>query len=139
MKELLIGVAGGTGSGKTTVVRKIVEDLAPGQVLVVPQDAYYHDQGHLSPEARARINYDHPSAYDTELLVSHLQRLIAGLPIQVPIYNFATHSRERETVPMEPREVIILEGILVLWEEAVRNLLDIKVYVKTDADERLIR
>ncbi|MHB2021194.1 MAG: uridine kinase [Candidatus Xenobia bacterium] len=138
-RELLIGVAGGTGSGKTTVADQIVGAFPEGQVLMLAQDAYYKDQAHLPWEQRVQVNYDHPDAFDSALLISHLNELMAGHVVQQPIYDFKTHTRSRETTPTEPRAIIIVEGILMLWEASLRSLLDIKIYVETDADERFIR
>ncbi len=138
-RELLIGVAGGTGSGKTTVAYKIQESFPPGEVLVMAQDAYYRDQGHLPWESRTRVNYDHPDAFDFPLLIEHLAALMGGRPIEQPVYDFATHTRKAETVHLEPHGVIIVEGILMLSERTVRDLLDIKISVETEADERFIR
>jgi len=139
MKSLVIGVTGGSGSGKTTVVRRIVEILPPGSVVVIPQDAYYKDGSHLSLEERGRINYDHPLAFDTPLLIDHVKTLRQKEKIHQPIYSFITHSRLPDTLPVEPHPCIIVEGILLLEDEGVRDLLDIKVFVDTDADVRFIR
>lgn len=138
MAPVVIGVAGGTGSGKSTLVQRLVEHL-PGRVAVLPQDAYYLDRRHLPLEERARLNYDHPLAFDTPLLVSHLRELRAGRPVDRPVYNFQLHLREDRTERVEPRDVIVVEGILVLAEEEIRNLLDIKIFVDTDADVRILR
>ena len=138
MAPVVIGVAGGTGSGKSTLVRRIVEHL-PGRVAVLPQDAYYLDRRDLPFEERARLNYDHPLAFDTPLLVRHLRRLRQGKPVDRPVYNFQLHLRDDRTVRVEPRDVIVVEGILVLAEEAIRKHLDIKIYVDTDADVRILR
>ncbi|HEY8394228.1 MAG TPA: uridine kinase [Thermaerobacter sp.] len=138
MRPVVIGVAGGTGSGKSTLVQRLVEHL-PGRVAVLPQDAYYLDRRHLPLEERARLNYDHPLAFDTRLLVTHIRELRAGRPVDRPVYNFHLHLREDRTVRVEPRDVIVVEGILVLAEEEIRNLLDIKIFVDTDADVRILR
>lgn len=138
MAPVVIGIAGGTGSGKSTLVRRIVEHL-PGRVAVLPQDAYYLDRRDLPFEERARLNYDHPLAFDTPLLVRHLQELRRGKPIRRPVYDFTQHLRDRRTVRVEPRDVIVVEGILVLADEALRPLLDIKIFVDTDADVRILR
>ena len=137
--SLLIGIGGGTGSGKTTIATRIKESFRDARVVVIPQDAYYKDRSHLSPEERARINYDHPEAFDTELLLKHLNELKLGNPIEMPIYDFKTHTRLPQTIHVEPGEVIILEGILVLYDQRVRELLDIKIYVDTPDDIRFIR
>lgn len=137
--SLLIGIGGGTGSGKTTIASRIKESFKGARVVVIPQDAYYKDRGHLTPEERSKINYDHPDAFDTELLLKHLKELKLGNPIEMPIYDFKTHTRVAKTLHVEPGEVIILEGILVLYDQSVRELLDIKVYVDTPDDIRFIR
>ena len=139
MKPLLIGIAGGTGSGKTTVARRIYESLKGINVLVLQQDAYYIDLSHLPLEERKEINFDHPSAFDSELLIKHLEKLIRGQEIEKPIYSFTDYTRKKDTEKVLPRDIIILEGILVLEEERIRNLLDIKIYVDADEDERFIR
>lgn len=139
MKRLVIGITGGTGSGKTTVVRRIVESLPPDSVVVVPQDAYYKDGSHMSLEERARINYDHPLAFDHALLVQHIERLRNNEPVDQPVYSFITHSRLPDALRVEPRPCVIVEGILILEDERLRQLLDIKVFVDTDADVRFIR
>ena len=139
MKPIVIGVAGGSGSGKTTVVQEIARNFSSEQVIVIQHDFYYRDQGHLSLKERAALNYDHPDVLETDLLVRHLQELIAGRPIEVPIYNFATHSRENATKTVHPRKVVIVEGILILVDEALRDMMNIKVFVDTDADIRFIR
>ncbi len=138
-KLLVIGVAGGTGSGKTTVVQKIVEALDARDVVVLQHDSYYRDRSHLSPEERAHINYDHPDALETELLVAHLQQLVAGNPVEIPVYDFATHTRRPKTIRVEPTSVVILEGILVFVDPKLRSLMDMKIFVDTDDDVRFIR
>ena len=139
MKRLFIGVTGGSGSGKTTVVRKIVESLPPDSVVVVPQDAYYKDNANLSFEERAKINYDHPLAFDTNLLIEHIQGLRQNNAVPQPMYSFITHSRLPDVLTVEPRVCVIVEGIMILEDERLRNLLDIKVFVDTDPDVRFIR
>jgi len=139
MKPLVIGIAGGTGSGKTTVARRIYESLKGVNVLLIQQDAYYKDLGKLKLEERKKINFDHPSAMDNDLLVEHLQKLINREVIEKPLYSFIYYTRKKDTEKVYPQDIIILEGILVLEEEKVRNLLDIKIYVDTDEDERFIR
>lgn len=139
METLLIGIAGGTGSGKTTVARRIYESLKGVNVVVIQQDAYYIDLSHLPLEERKKINFDHPSAFDSDLLIKHLQKLTRGQEIEKPIYSFTDYTRKEETEKVLPRDIIILEGILVLEEEKIRNLLDIKIYVDADEDERFIR
>jgi uridine kinase len=139
MQPLFIGVAGGTGSGKSTVARALVEGLPGRSVAVVDHDAYYRDRSDLSFDERATLNYDHPGALDNDLLVEHLSALRAGRAVEVPIYDFVTHSRRAERRRLEPARVIIVEGILVFVEERVRRLLDIKLFVDTDADLRVFR
>lgn len=136
---IIIGIAGGTGSGKTTVVKKIVEALPQGEVSVLPQDSYYKDSSHIPVEERQKINFDEPAAFDWELLISQLEDLKNGKNIEVPTYSYLTCTRQPETVPMQPRDVVIVEGILVFSDERLRNMMDIKVFVDADADDRLIR
>jgi uridine kinase len=136
---MIIGIAGGTGSGKTTVVRKIVESLPEGSVAVVSQDSYYKDSSHMPWEERRAQNFDEPKAFDWELLRDHLSQLRAGQAIDEPIYDFVTCSRMPETVRIEPHEVIILEGIMALVDPGIRDILDLKIFVDADPDERLIR
>ncbi len=138
-KPLLIGITGGTGSGKSTVSKAICESLPKKNILIIEQDAYYKDQSHLSLDERINTNYDHPFAFDTELLISHLKMLMDNKPIDKPIYDFTVHNRKKNTIRLEPTEVIVLEGILVLDCPDLRKLLDIKIFVDTDADVRLIR
>lgn len=138
-KPLLIGITGGTGSGKSTVAESICESLPKQNVVIIEQDSYYKDQSHLTPEERIKTNYDHPFAFDTELLISHLKILIDNKPIEKPLYDFTVHNRRKETQKIEPKDVIILEGILVLDSPEIRKLLDIKIFVDTDADVRIIR
>lgn len=137
-RPVIIGVAGGSGSGKTTVVRNICDRLE-GCVAVIEQDAYYKDQSHLPMEERRKTNYDHPLAFDNDLLISHLHQLLERKPIEKPVYDYTQHTRSRETVTVEPKDVIILEGILILEDEKLRSLMDIKVFVDTDADVRILR
>jgi uridine kinase len=136
---LVVGIAGGTGSGKTTVVNRILERLPEDKVAILPQDAYYRDNSRLKMEARQEVNYDHPDSVEFPLLIEHLIRLREGEIIQRPIYSYLTCTRSKETVPMEPRPVTILEGILILIPEELRKLIDIKVFVDADADDRLSR
>ncbi|GEL77504.1 uridine kinase [Tenuibacillus multivorans] len=138
-KPIIIGVAGGTGSGKTTVTRSICDHFKNTSVLMIEQDFYYKDQSHMPFEERLQTNYDHPLAFDNDLLVEHLETLKNGKPIEKPVYNYEMHTRSDETIYTEPKEVIILEGILVLEDERLRNMMDIKVFVDTDADIRIIR
>jgi uridine kinase len=136
---VVFGVAGGTGSGKTTVARAILDQIGAEQVAYLPHDAYYRELSHLPKEERARINFDHPDALETELLVEHVKRLLAGDPIELPVYNFTTHTRTDETIHVEPAPIILVEGILIFSEPALRDLMDIRIYVDTDADIRFIR
>src|SRR5690606_34624583 len=139
MRPIFIGIAGGTGSGKTTVTRAIVSRVPEATVAVIEQDAYYRDQSDMPFEERLRINYDHPAAFDTPLLVAHLDRLAAGQPIEKPVYNYKTHTRDPRTVPVEPKDIVVVEGILILWEPEIRRRLDIKLFVDCDADVRVLR
>jgi uridine kinase len=136
---LIIGIAGGTGSGKTTVVRKILERLPMGEVVILPQDSYYRDSSHLPLEKRLEINFDHPDSIEFELLVKHLKELKEGKTIQQPVYSYLTCTRSNETIPIKPCNVIIVEGILVLTNPELRKMMDLKVFVDADADDRLIR
>lgn len=136
---LIIGIAGGTGSGKTTVVRKIIAELPPEEVAVISQDSYYKDSSHVPPELRQNINFDEPAAFDWPLLVSHLEALKRGEAVETPTYSYLTCTRQPETVHVEPRDVVIVEGILALCDEQLRSMLDVKVFVDADADDRLIR
>lgn len=137
-KPVVIGVAGGSGSGKTTVARKLVEQFADS-VVYLEQDSYYKDQSHLTLEERKKTNYDHPLSFDTDLLIEHLNQLLHYQPIDKPIYDYTLHTRIKETVRLEPKDVIILEGILILDDERLRNMMDIKSFVDTDADVRILR
>ncbi len=139
MRPVIIGVAGGSGSGKTTVVREIVRRLGPDDVAVVQHDSYYRDRGGLSPAERAKVNYDHPDSLETSLLVDNLRSLLEGRTVDVPVYDFSTHTRTRDVVPLAPRKVVIVEGILVLADPDLRALMAMRVFVDTDADIRLIR
>lgn len=138
-KPVLIGITGGTGSGKTTVARSIIKDLDCDNVAWIQQDSYYKDQSDLEFSEREKTNYDHPFAFDTELLIKHLEELLAGRAIEKPVYDFTQHNRSSETETVEPCDVIILEGILVLENQELRDMLDIKIYVDTDNDVRFIR
>jgi uridine kinase len=139
MKSFVIGVAGGSGSGKTTVVRRIVDSLGPEQVTLLDHDRYYRDRNDLRLEERAALNYDHPDALETDLLVRHVRELKAGKPVDVPQYDFTRHARLSETETFQPRRALIVEGILVFTDAALRDLMDIKVFVDTDSDTRFIR
>ena len=138
-QPLIIGVAGGSGSGKTTIVTSVVEIVGREHVALVPHDAYYQDQSALSIDERAMINYDHPDSLETALLAEHLKRLRSGESVERPVYNFSTHTRSNETVAVDPESVILVEGILVVDEPALQDLMDLRVYVDTDADLRLLR
>jgi len=136
---LIVGIAGGTGSGKTTVVRKVIEVFPNNEVIVIPQDAYYKDNGHISLEERQRINFDHPDSLEFNLLIDHLQLLREGRSVQMPIYSYLTCLRSEETITVRPARVVLVEGILILADAGLRNMLDIKVFVDADADDRLGR
>ena len=136
---LIIGIAGGTGSGKTTVVRKIIERLPAGEVVLLPQDSYYKDSSHIPVEERQNINFDHPDAFEWSLLSKHTTQLKEGHSIEQPTYSYLTCTRQPETIHIEPRDVIIIEGILALCDKKLRSLMDLKVFVDADPDERLIR
>ncbi len=135
----IIGIAGGTGSGKTTVVKKIVEALPPHCVAVVPMDSYYNDTSDLTEEERKQINFDHPDAFDWKLLHKQIAQLRRGEAIEQPTYSYIISNRLPETVHVEPCEVIIIEGIMALWKKQLRDLMDLKIFVDADPDERLIR
>jgi uridine kinase len=139
MTPIIIGVAGGSGSGKTTVVRGIVRQLGNAAVAVIHHDSYYRDTSHLTQESRLAINYDHPDSLETELLAEHLKELRAARAVAVPMYDFSAHARLPTREHVEPCSVIIVDGLLILWDPVVRGLMDIKVYVDTDADVRFIR
>jgi uridine kinase len=136
---LVVGIAGGTASGKSTVARKLHEALAEGPVAFLDQDSYYCDLGQCPLEERRATNFDHPDAFDTSLLVAHLQALKAGQPVEKPVYDFVTSSREPRTVRVNPAELILIEGILVLHMDAVRSELDVRIFVETEDDVRIIR
>ena len=136
---LIIGIAGGTGSGKTTVVRKIIESLPKDEVTVIPQDSYYNDNAHIPLEDRLKMNYDEPASIEWPLLCRHLMDLKNGKEVDRPCYDFLTCSRMKETVKLKPRDVVVVEGILVLTDKPLRDMMDVKVFVDADADERLIR
>lgn len=136
---LLIGIAGGSGSGKTTVVKKLIEALPEDSISVVSQDAYYWDNGSLSPEAKKEINFDHPDAIEWDLLVKHLDMLKNGETIPMPIYTYVTCARSQEVIPVKPTEVVIVEGILIMTCPELVKRLDIKIFVDTDGDDRLMR
>jgi uridine kinase len=139
MTRLVIGVAGGSGSGKTTVVRRIIESIGADEVALLDHDRYYRDRNDLRLEERAALNYDHPDALETDLLVRHVQELKAGRPVDVPSYDFTRHARLATWDNVLPRRALIVEGILIFTDAALRSLMDIKVFVDTDADTRFIR
>ena len=138
-RPYVVGIAGGTGSGKTTVAERLAAAMPAGRCVTIDHDAYYRDQSHLPPAARADVNYDHPSALDSGLFAEHLRELRAGRAVEVPIYDFATHTRRTLTRSVAPASVIIVEGILVFAEPALREQMDIRIFVDTDPDIRLMR
>ena len=135
----IIGIAGGTGSGKTTVVKKLIERLPKGEVVVIPQDSYYKDSSDVPAEERQNINFDHPDAFEWPLLAKHIEQLKQGHAVEQPIYDYITSSRQKETIHVEPREIIIVEGIMALRDYHLRQQMDLKIFVEADADDRLIR
>jgi uridine kinase len=138
-KPVVIGVAGGSGSGKTSVTKSIYEQFKGHSILMIEQDYYYKDQSHLPFEQRLNTNYDHPLAFDNDLLIDHLKTLLNHESIEKPIYDYKLHTRSEDVIVVEPKDVIILEGILILEDERLRDLMDIKLFVDTDADLRIIR
>jgi uridine kinase len=138
-KPVVIGVAGGSGSGKTSVTKAIYESFKGHSITMLQQDYYYKDQSNVPIEERLKTNYDHPLAFDNDLLIEHIQKLLRYEPIEKPIYDYSLHTRSNEIIEVEPKDVIILEGILVLEDERLRSLMDIKLFVDTDADIRIIR
>lgn len=138
-KPIVIGIAGGTGSGKTSVTKAIYDQFKGHSILMIQQDSYYRDQAHLPMEERLKTNYDHPLAFDNDLFIEHINDLSQYKAIEKPVYDYTIHTRSSETIPVEPKEVIILEGILVLEDERLRDLMDIKIFVDTDADLRILR
>ncbi|KQL38132.1 MULTISPECIES: uridine kinase [Bacillaceae] len=138
-KPIVIGIAGGTGSGKTSVTKAIYDQFKGHSILMIQQDSYYRDQTHLPMEERLKTNYDHPLAFDNDLFIEHIKDLLQYKAIEKPVYDYTIHTRSSETIPVEPKEVIILEGILVLEDERLRDLMDIKIFVDTDADLRILR
>jgi uridine kinase len=134
---LIVGIAGGTGSGKTTVVKKVMSRFPNEEVIVIPQDAYYKDNGHIPLEERQKINFDHPDSLEFSLLIEHLKRLKTGQSIEMPIYSYLTCLRSKETITVKPARVVLVEGILILADSGLRDILDIKVFVDADADDRL--
>lgn len=138
-KPILIGITGGTGSGKSTISKEIFKSIHEKDITVIEQDSYYKDQSDLTFEERVKTNYDHPFAFDNKLLIEQLKILLQNKSIEKPIYDFENHTRKKETITVEPKDIIILEGILILSEEEIRELLDIKIFVDTDSDVRVIR
>jgi len=138
-KPIIIGVAGGTGSGKTTVSQAILDRVGRDRIAYIQHDSYYKDRSYLSPEERAKINFDHPDALETKFLVQQLKELQEGYPVEVPVYDFTTHTRISQTQRVEPRRVVLVEGILIFADDALRDMMDVKIYVDTDADIRFIR
>ncbi|WP_287372281.1 uridine kinase [Oceanithermus sp.] len=139
MERFVIGIAGGTGSGKTTVTRRVIEVVGKDRVALLQMDNYYKNQDHLTFEERTRINYDHPDAFDMPLLIDHLNRLVRGEPVESPLYSFVEHTRARETRPVGPAPVVVLEGILALYDAELRRRMHLKVFVDADPDVRFIR
>lgn len=138
-KPIFIGITGGSGSGKTTVVNKIKSEIPSRSMTVIEQDSYYKDQSHLTYEERCKTNYDHPFAFDSDLLIQHLIDLREGKSIQKPLYDYEIHNRKKETMTVEPTEIIVLEGILIFYDKRIRDFLDIKIFVDTASDIRLVR
>ncbi|WP_453994794.1 uridine kinase [Bacillus nitroreducens] len=138
-KPIVIGIAGGSGSGKTSVSKAIYEHFRGHSIMMIEQDSYYKDQSHMPFEERLNTNYDHPLAFDNDLLIEHIKKLLEYKGISKPVYDYKFHTRSSEVIHVEPKDVIILEGILVLEDERLRNLMDIKLFVDTDADIRIIR
>ena len=138
-KPTIIGIAGGSGSGKTSVTRKIMESLQGHSIVLIEQDFYYKDQSDKTMEERLKTNYDHPFAFDNDLLIEHIRQLMNRETVELPTYDYANHTRSSETITVEPKEVIIIEGIFALENEALRDLMDVKLYVDTDSDIRILR
>ena len=138
-EPLVIGIAGGSGSGKTTVAQEILQRVGPDRIAFLQHDSYYKDLSGLPPAQRAEVNFDHPNSLETELLIQHIAALRAGVAVEVPIYDFSTHSRTPKTYTVQPRRVILVEGILIYTEPALRNMMDVKIFVDTDSDMRFIR
>lgn len=138
-KMLIVGIAGGTGSGKTTVVKKLIKTLPKDEVVVIPQDSYYKDSSHLPIEERLELNFDHPDSIDFKLLIEHIKQLKKGYAIEQPIYSYLTCSRQPETIRIAPKHVVIVEGILIFYSLDLRKLFDVRIFVDADADDRLSR
>lgn len=138
-KPIVIGICGGTGSGKSTVARAIFESLPESNISIIEQDAYYKDQSYLEMEDRVKTNYDHPLAFDTDLLIRHIKSLVSGQSIEKPIYDFSIHTRSKKTVHVDSRDIVIIEGIMIFEDKRLRDMMDIKIFVDTDADIRIIR
>lgn len=138
-KPIIIGVTGGSGGGKTSVSHAILDNFPDAKIAMIEHDSYYKDQSHLTPEERIKTNYDHPLAFDTDLMIEHLRELIAGRPVDIPIYDYTIHTRSDKTYRQEPQDVFIVEGILVMEDARLRDLMDIKLFVDTDDDIRIIR
>ena len=136
---LVIGIAGGSGSGKTTVAQEILQRVGPDRIAFLQHDAYYKDLSGLPPVQRAAVNFDHPNSLESELMIRHIEQLKRGEPVELPIYDFATHSRTKESFTVQPRAVILIEGILIFVEPALRDICDVKIFVDTDSDLRFIR
>lgn len=138
-KSLIIGVGGGSGSGKTTVVNKILEGIGEDNILLIQHDSYYRDLSHLPLEERMKQNFDHPSSLETELMIRHVEALKGGYQVEIPVYDFAAHTRAKETIKVSPKRIILLDGILIFTEPELREKMDIKLFVDTDDDVRLLR
>jgi uridine kinase len=136
---IVIGIAGGTGSGKTTVAQQVLKSVGRERIAYIPHDAYYRDHGHLTPELRARVNYDHPDSLETDLLICHIAQLKKWQSIELPVYDFTSHTRTSKTIHIKPKGVILVEGILIFAEPDLRKVFDAKIFVDTDADIRFIR
>jgi uridine kinase len=138
-QSMVVGIAGGSGSGKTTLADLIIKSMGDDKIAYIPHDAYYRDQKHLPFKVRVKVNYDHPDSLETDLMIRQISQLLEGRAIELPVYDFTTHSRKAETVRVEPKPVILVEGILIFTEKALRDLFDAKIFVDTDPDIRFIR
>jgi len=136
---LVVGIAGGSGSGKTTLAELILEEIGADKISFLPHDSYYRNQDHLSYEERIKVNYDHPDSLETELLIEHIHSLLNGKSIELPVYDFTVHSRKKGTIRIEPRSIILVEGILIFYDKQLRNIFDVKLFVDADSDIRFIR